>query len=65
MSDCEMGVKSHFTAGIYTFHNGTTTENATVGDISADLLELEREDPPERMGTWFWDFHFELNAILN
>ena len=49
MSNCKTGVSPSTVAGIYTFYNGTTIENATVGDISADLLELEREDTQERM----------------
>ena len=49
MSNCKTGVSPTTVAGIYTFHNGTTIVNATVGDISADLLKLEREDTQERM----------------
>ena len=49
MSNCKTGVSPTTVAGIYTSDNGITIENASVGDISADLLKLEQENTQERM----------------
>lgn len=45
ISGCKRGVRKNTTAGIYTYSNGTTQENTTIGDILADLKAIKREAP--------------------
>lgn len=41
LGGCENGINASTVAGIYTFFNGTTREQVTVGAIDADLRHME------------------------
>ena len=45
ISGCKRGVRKTTMAGIYTYSNGTTQGNTTIGDILADLKAIKREAP--------------------
>ncbi|KAI4145703.1 MAG: hypothetical protein L6R39_003722 [Caloplaca ligustica] len=44
-SGCARSVKKDTTAGIYTYSNGTTQDDATAGDILADLNAMRKDAP--------------------
>lgn len=44
VSGCGRSVQMNTVAGIYTYYNGTTHDNATVGDILADLTMMVKWD---------------------